>query len=240
MSVIHIWKEQALITKATYHTINISPTEAEFFAIRYGISQAVCINNITNIVVVTDAISAAQKIFNTSCHLFQLYSIAISQDLRVFFSKNPRNSITFWDCPSNDKWPSHQLVDKESKTSKFHPILPSVKDVRSGSGVTQNGVDLLWSRRELTTKVGEQSWPQLVCCASIYCHVCGCVFQEDWIVARSFGEEWYRLIGVRIEQGEDVNDFNLWTKKLECNYWSTYTKSGIGGVLNKLLYCVFL
>ena len=105
--------------------MNISPTEAEFFAIRCGISQAVCINNITNIVVVTDAISAAQKIFNTSCHLFQLYSIAISQDLRVFFSKNPRNSITFWDCPSNDKWPSHQLVDKESKTSKFHPILPS-------------------------------------------------------------------------------------------------------------------
>jgi len=39
--------------------------------------------------------------------------------------------------------------------------------------------------------------------------VCGYVFQEDGIVARSFGEEWYRLIVVRIEQGEDVNDFNL-------------------------------
>jgi len=38
------------------------------------------------------------------------------------------------------------------------------------------------------------------------------------------------LIGVRIEQGEDVNDFNLRTKELGCNYWSTYTKSGIGGV----------
>jgi len=38
------------------------------------------------------------------------------------------------------------------------------------------------------------------------------------------------LIGVRIEQGEDVNDFNLRTKELRCNYWSTYTKSGIGGV----------
>ena len=125
MSVTHIWKEQALITKATYHTMNISPTEAELFAIRCRISQAVHINDITNIVVVTDAISAAQKIFNISCHLFQLHSIAISQNLRVFFSKNPRNSITFWDCPSDDKWPPHQLVDKESKTSKFHPILPS-------------------------------------------------------------------------------------------------------------------
>jgi len=59
--------------------------------------------------------------------------------------------------------------------------------------------------------------------------VCGCIFQEDRIVARSFGEEWYRLIGVRIEQ-EDVNDFNLRTKELGCNYWSTYTKSRIGEV----------
>jgi len=65
-------------------------------------------------------------------------------------------------------------------------------------------------------------------CASIYYRICGCIFQEDGIVARSFGEKWYRLIGVRIEQGEDVNDFNLRTKELGCNYWSTYTKSGIG------------
>ena len=35
---------------------------------------------------------------------------------------------------------------------------------------------------------------------------------------------------MRIEQGEDVNDFNLRTKELGCNYWSTYSKSRIGGV----------
>jgi len=39
----------------------------------------------------------------------------------------------------------------------------------------------------------------------------------------------YRLIGVEIDI-KDVNDFNLRTKELGCNYWSTYTKSGIGGV----------
>ena len=33
---------------------------------------------------------------------------------------------------------------------------------------------------------------------------------------------------MRIEQGEDVNNFNLQTKELGYNYWSTYTKSGIG------------
>jgi len=66
-----------------------------------------------------------------------------------------------------------------------------VKDVRSGSRVTWNRAELLWSGRELTTKMGEQPWPQLVCCTSICCRVCGCVFQEDRIAVRSAGEEWY-------------------------------------------------
>ena len=41
------------------------------------------------------------------------------------------------------------------------------------------------------------------------------------------------MIEVRIEQVKDVKDvidINLRTKELGCNYWSTYTKSGIGGV----------
>ena len=98
-----------------------------------------------------------------------------------------------------------------------------VKDMWSISGVTWSGVELLWSGRELTTKVGEQPWPQLVRCALICCHVCGCVFQE---IRRGVV---YRLIGVEMDI-KDVNDFNLRTKELECNYWSTYTKSGIEGV----------
>jgi len=59
------------------------------------------------------------------------------------------------------------------------------------SGVAQSGLELLQSGRELTTKVGEQPWPQLVRCASICCHWCGCVFQEDRIVVRRLGKEWY-------------------------------------------------
>jgi len=55
--------------------------------------------------------------------------------------------------------------------------------------VTWSGVEILWSGKELTTKVGEQSWPQLVRYALICCCVCGYIFQEDEIVARSFGEE---------------------------------------------------
>jgi len=36
--------------------------------------------------------------------------------------------------------------------------------------------------------------------------MCSCIFQENWIVARSSEKEWYRLIGVRIEQVKDVKD----------------------------------
>jgi len=115
-------------------------------------------------------------------------------------------------------------------------FVDSVKDMRGRSRVTQSGVELLQSGRELTTKVGEQPWPQLMHCASICCHVCGCIFQEDGIVVRSAGEEWYILIGVEMDI-KDVNDFNLRTKELGCNYWGTYTKSGIGGVQVTSLHC---
>ena len=79
-----------------------------------------------------------------------------------------------------------EVVECDSDRCQF---VDSVKDVQSGSGVTWNRAELLRSERELTTKVGEQPWPQLVCCASICCHVCGCIFQEDGIVVRSAGEE---------------------------------------------------
>ena len=74
-SVTHIQQGQALITKAIYHAMNISTTEAELFAIGRGISQAAHTDSITNIAVVTDTIPAAKRIFDTSCHLFQLHSI---------------------------------------------------------------------------------------------------------------------------------------------------------------------
>ena len=46
----------------------------------------------------------------------------------------------------------------------------------------------------------------------------------------------YRLIEVKIDV-KDVNDFNLRTKELGYNYWSTYTKSGIGEVQVTSLHC---
>ena len=57
--------------------------------------------------------------------------------------------------------------------------------------MTQSRVELPQSGRELTTKVREQPWSQLMHYASICCCACGCIFQEDRIVVRNVGEEWH-------------------------------------------------
>ena len=74
-------------------------------------------------------------------------------------------------------WGSIQVV--RTYIIKNNVPNPVVRDVRSGSGVNRSGAELLWSGRELTTKVKEQPGPQLVRCALIDCRACGCVFQED-------------------------------------------------------------
>ena len=102
--------------------MNVTSTEAELFLIRYGINQAVQVPNTEYIIVITDTIPAARYILDLSTYLFQLHSITIFQDLRAFFNKRSINSIMFWDCPSNDKWPSYLVVNKETKQLKINPI----------------------------------------------------------------------------------------------------------------------
>ena len=77
--------------------------EVELFAIRYGINQACIKENMSKIIVVTDSIHAAKKIFDSKSHSFQSYSTAILSKLRHFFNKNHENSIEFWECPSRLK-----------------------------------------------------------------------------------------------------------------------------------------
>ena len=56
--------------------------------------------------------------------IHQLQSIAILKELREFFNKDPSNSIIFWDCPSDNKWLLHSIVNKESKEFNLTPLLP--------------------------------------------------------------------------------------------------------------------
>ena len=41
---------------------------------------------------------------------------------RKFFNKNPSNSINFWNCSSDDNWPLHSVVDKETKKFNLTPL----------------------------------------------------------------------------------------------------------------------
>jgi len=93
--VSHVCSGCNILAKTIYHAINVTSIEAELFAIRYSINQAVQVENATNIIIITDTIHTIRWIFNSSSYPYQLQSIAIVQDLRDFFNKSSNNSITF-------------------------------------------------------------------------------------------------------------------------------------------------
>ena len=102
----------------------VTSTEAELFAIRCGINQATNSNNITKIIIITDSIHAARKIFDSSVHPYQVQSAAILSELYNFFNCHKDNAIEFWECPSRLKWHLHNKVDKETKTFNLTPLYP--------------------------------------------------------------------------------------------------------------------
>ena len=113
---MHIHMVDKPFTKTIYHAINVTSTEAKLFAIRYGINQSIYFNNISKIVIITNSIHVAQKIFDSSSHPFQTMSAAILSDLHNFFDRSNNNSIEFWECPSHLKWVLHNKFNKETKS----------------------------------------------------------------------------------------------------------------------------
>jgi len=109
--------------------------EAELFAIRCSINQACIKENVSKIIVVTDSIHAAKKIFDSKSHPFQSHTMAILSELRHFFNKNHENSIEFWECPSCLKWKIHRDIDKDSKS--FNPIPYSLLPLQNILGLLQ-------------------------------------------------------------------------------------------------------
>ena len=54
IAYIHIY--DIPVIKTLHHTVNITATEAELFAIRCGINQATSIHSISKIVIITDSL----------------------------------------------------------------------------------------------------------------------------------------------------------------------------------------
>jgi len=98
--------------------------EVELFTIRCGINQAIQMQKVSHIIVITDIIHVENFFFDPSIHLYYQQLIVISNELRVFFSKHEDNTIAFWNC-SNDEWISHKAVDKETKCFNLIPLHPS-------------------------------------------------------------------------------------------------------------------
>ena len=113
-----------LIIKTIHQVVNISTTKAKLFAIHCGINQAINVPNIRYIVIITDSLHTAKRIFDSLTYPYQIYSAAISHKLWEFFSKNVNNCIEFWDCPSKQKWPLYFSVDKETRNFNLTPIFP--------------------------------------------------------------------------------------------------------------------
>jgi len=124
-SISHIHFANWPITNTVHHAAFVTSMEAELFAIRCGINQACSNKAISKIIVITDSIHAARKIFDSSSHPFQCHSASILSELRSFFTSNPNNSIEFLECPSRLRWRFHHDVDKDSKSFKPIPMLPS-------------------------------------------------------------------------------------------------------------------
>ena len=115
-SVSHIHICDYPLIKMVHHTAFITSTGAKLFVIRCCINQAYNKKNISKIIVVTDSIHMAKKIFDDKTHPYQIYMTAILHEFRQFFTTSQENSIEFWECPSHLKWRLHQSVDKDSKS----------------------------------------------------------------------------------------------------------------------------
>jgi len=124
-AVTHIWSENSIVQCLQANSINITLIEAELMAIHLGLISAMEEENIHNIIVITDSITAAKKVFESKTDPLQNMFILVTLAINSFFRKDGRNKIQFWFCPSKAKWPKHKLVDDQVKADKCAPIFPS-------------------------------------------------------------------------------------------------------------------
>ena len=80
-SILHMHTHDNPIAKTVHHIVHITSIKAELFTMRCGINQASNHNDISKIIIITDSIYVARKIFDPSLHPFQVHSVAILTEL---------------------------------------------------------------------------------------------------------------------------------------------------------------
>ena len=76
-SISHVHSYNKSIIKTIYQAINVTTTKTELFAIRCRINQAINTPNVEHIIVITNSIYVAERIFDSLPHLYQTHSAAI-------------------------------------------------------------------------------------------------------------------------------------------------------------------
>ena len=95
MSILHIHFFDKPVVKTLHSAINIITAKVRLFAIQCGINQVIANHNVKNIIIITNSLHIARRIFDSSTYLYQIHSAAISTELREFFSKDSQNHIKF-------------------------------------------------------------------------------------------------------------------------------------------------
>jgi len=102
-AVTHIWLEHSIVQRLQANSINVTSIEAELMAIYLGLIPAIEEENVHNIIVITDFIAAAKKVFESKTNSLQNMFIPVTLAIDSFFRKDGRNKIQFWFCPSKAK-----------------------------------------------------------------------------------------------------------------------------------------
>jgi len=69
-SITYVHTHNSPVVKTIHYAVNVTSTEAELFAIRCGLSQAIQLTNIKHIIIITNVIHTTKKIFDSSIHLY--------------------------------------------------------------------------------------------------------------------------------------------------------------------------
>jgi len=80
-SVMHVHQANSPLIKTVHHAVFITSSEVELFTMRCEINQACNKNNISKIVVITDSIHLAKRIFDSLLYSLQSHSAAILSEL---------------------------------------------------------------------------------------------------------------------------------------------------------------
>jgi len=94
-------------------------------AICTGLIPTMKMNNIYDIIIITNSITAARKILESKVNPLQNMFIPLASAIKAYLSKDSRSKIYFWYCPSKAKWPRHQLIDDQVKANTYIPTFPS-------------------------------------------------------------------------------------------------------------------